>query len=635
MHIPDAYLSPATEAAAFGVMIPLWTVAARRTARELSTKQTPLLSIGAAFCFAIQMFNIPAIGGTTAHALGSTLLAILVGPWAALLGLTLSLTIQALLFGDGGILSLGANCWDMGFVACFVGYGIYRLGAGQSENGSSRRIVAAGIAAFLGTVAASFSAGVLLGIQPIIAHDAAGHALYCPFGLNISVPAMVMSHLLAAGPADAFVTVAALAYLWKSFPELVIASARPRVGTTGRIAGKLGWILVLTPIGLIAAGDAWGEWSLDELKERVGYAPAGIAHSHQLVHPLLPDYGFAGIQGKPWEVAGYLVSAFVGCCLVAGFTRTILRGNKVRQVEAHSTSEQFERMPGWLSKANPRLPAASPAKSPWFENTLLKLKSTVEKTVAAEAIAHSDGFLQSVHPVAKSIGFLPLLVAVGLSRTPLSLLALLGVALVLAYISNIPLRPMLVRVAEAVAFFGLVVALPVALQSVTSGPLAFKVAGISVSTSGLHLSAMILLRLAAGISLAMVWNLTTKWYELLRSLRSLGVPNTFLTTATLTYRYMFVVVETLGEMVQARTARQVGACDKRQARTYAGSGSAILFSKSLAFTEEMHHAMRSRSFERVQKISARRSWKRADSAVVLVGALSLLAVSLQGIFHAF
>src|SRR5579872_1010532 len=102
MHIPDAYLSPTTQAIALAAMAPVWFVAARRTRRELTTKQAPLLSMGAAFCFAVQMFNIPAVGGTTAHALGAALLAILVGPWAAVLGLTLTLAIQALLFGDGG-----------------------------------------------------------------------------------------------------------------------------------------------------------------------------------------------------------------------------------------------------------------------------------------------------------------------------------------------------------------------------------------------------------------------------------------------------------------------------------------------------------------------------------------------------
>lgn len=635
MHIPDAYLSPATEAIAYGVMVPLWAIAAKKTSKELSTKQAPLLSIGAAFCFAIQMFNIPAVGGTTAHALGSTLLAILVGPWAALLGMTLSLTIQALLFGDGGILSLGANCWDMGFVACFVGYGIYRVILRGQSPGTARSIVAAGIGALLGTVAASFSAGVLLGIQPTIAHDALGHAVYCPFGLNISVPAMVMSHLLIAGPADAIVTVAALAFLWNSFPELAVSIAPAKIGTSTRIARRLIWVLILTPLGLIAAGDAWGEWDLDKLKELVGYAPAGIAKSHELIHPLLPDYGFAGMETKPWQIIGYLVSAFIGCGLVAAFTRGILRGSKVAPVERSLPVGPKGKLPDWMIEPNPSLPAAGKAKAPWFESTLLKLQGTVEKTIASETVAHSRGFLQSIHPLAKAIGFLCLLISVGLSRTSWHLFALLALAITAASVSKVPLRPLVIRVSEAVAFFGLVVAVPITLQVVTSGPIAFKWLGVAVTTTGLHAAAMILLRIAAGISLAMIWNLTTKWYELLQSLGSLGVPRAFLTTASLTYRYMFVIIETLAEMVQARTLRQVGACDKAQARLYAGNGSAILFSKSLAFTEEVHQAMLSRSFDRKTDRPLRAGWTANDTSVMGVGILILAWVIYQGVLHAF
>jgi cobalamin biosynthesis protein CbiM len=109
MHIPDAYLSPATHAVTAGVMLPLWTLAVRRSANALSARQVPLLSLGAAFCFTIQMFNVPAVGGTTAHAVGATLLAILLGPWAALLAVTLTLAVQAIFFGDGGILALGST----------------------------------------------------------------------------------------------------------------------------------------------------------------------------------------------------------------------------------------------------------------------------------------------------------------------------------------------------------------------------------------------------------------------------------------------------------------------------------------------------------------------------------------------
>src|SRR4051812_41303667 len=110
MHIPDSVLSPVTCAVAGGAMAPGWGGAAGRVRQTLGTRQMPLLALGAAFCFTIMLFNIPALGGTTAHPIAGTLLAVLLGPWAACLGISVALLIQALLFGDGGVLAYGANC---------------------------------------------------------------------------------------------------------------------------------------------------------------------------------------------------------------------------------------------------------------------------------------------------------------------------------------------------------------------------------------------------------------------------------------------------------------------------------------------------------------------------------------------
>ncbi len=637
MHIPDAYLSPATEAVSFAVMVPIWAVAARKTSHELTSRQAPLLSIGAAFCFAIQMFNIPALGGTTAHALGSVLLAILVGRWAAVLGMTFTLAIQALLFGDGGILSLGANSFNMAFVASFVGYGVYRLVAGRSDLGSSRGLIAAAFGSYAGMVVASLSAGILLGIQPTIAHDALGHALYCPFGLGIAVPAMVITHLLVAAPAEAIITVAALGYLWRAFPELLVNRTQPKVGATAPLVRRLAWLLILTPIGLIASGTAFGEWSLTDLQHMVGYTPQGIAKAHEWVKPLLPDYGFGGMSGKPWEIFGYLVSAFVGCAMVALFTRGVLRQAKAEPVQIAVAKLQNvgPQLPLWMQQPNSPLPAAKATKAPWLEKTLLRMRAALAKTIASEEVARSKGLLQSIHPTAKAIGFLSALVATGLATSPLVLCTILGFASIAALVSAVPLKNLAARVSGAVLFFGLVVAAPLSLAAVTTGPIAFRIAGVAFSSPGLQLAATILLRLATGITLTLLWNLTTPWHLLLRSFGSLGVPRPMLTTATLTYRYLFVMLEVLGEMVEARMARQVGACDKSQARNYAGAGTAVLFAKSLALTEETHLAMLARGYEGVVRQTERTRWKLADMVISAVGVTLLISVVLRGSFYAF
>src|SRR5574344_2447309 len=127
MHIPENYLSPSTCAVMGAAMLPVWLMAVQKVRQEIPKEKLPLLGIGAAFSFLSMMFNIPLPGGTTGHAVGATLLAVLLGPWSACLAVSIAPFVQALFFGDGGILAFGANCFNMAFVLPFVGYGICAL----------------------------------------------------------------------------------------------------------------------------------------------------------------------------------------------------------------------------------------------------------------------------------------------------------------------------------------------------------------------------------------------------------------------------------------------------------------------------------------------------------------------------
>ncbi|MCJ7796142.1 MAG: cobalt transporter CbiM, partial [Thermoleophilia bacterium] len=146
MHIPDGYLSPKTYVVLDLAVIPIWMVAARKVKKSLKTKQIPLLALGAAFSFVIMMFNVPVIGGSSGHAVGGTLIAIILGPWAACISISIALVIQALMFGDGGITAIGANVINMAVVLPFVGYYLYRLLAGDRPS-VSRSVIASGMAA--------------------------------------------------------------------------------------------------------------------------------------------------------------------------------------------------------------------------------------------------------------------------------------------------------------------------------------------------------------------------------------------------------------------------------------------------------------------------------------------------------
>ena len=226
MHIPDGYLGPATCGFFYIVMLPIWTAASRIVKKTLKARQVPMLAIGAAFSFVIMMFNIPIPGGSTGHAVGGALVAILLGPWAACIAITVALVIQALLFGDGGITAVGANCFNMAFVLPFVGYYIYRAISYNTPAGSNRRVIAAFIAGYAGINAAAFLAGVEFGLQPLLHHSANGQALYCPYGFNVAVTAMAGEHLLIFGWVEAIVTALVVKYLQKQSPELLQDQAR-------------------------------------------------------------------------------------------------------------------------------------------------------------------------------------------------------------------------------------------------------------------------------------------------------------------------------------------------------------------------------------------------------------------------
>ena len=217
MHIPDGYLSPIFSLGTGVITIPAWAQASNKVRKVLNNRTVPLLAIFAAFSFTIMMFNVPVPGGTTAHAVGGTLIAVVLGPWAAILGVSTALIIQALFFGDGGILAIFTNCLNMGIILPFVGYYAYKLIAGRSPLLSTRRVWAAGIGSYIGISVAALAVGIELGLQPLL-FSQNGHALYSPYQLNVAIPAMLLSHMLGASLVEALVTALGVAYIQKNHP---------------------------------------------------------------------------------------------------------------------------------------------------------------------------------------------------------------------------------------------------------------------------------------------------------------------------------------------------------------------------------------------------------------------------------
>lgn len=324
MHVPDGYLGPETLAAGWAAAAPAWYWANRKAKQTLAeARAVPMLAASAAFSFLVMMLNIPVLGGTTAHATGAVLIAVVAGPEIAILAVTAALVIQALLFADGGLLALGVNCLNMAVAMPLVGYGVYRVVSGDAPLVAARRLVAAGAGAYAGMFTAAALTGFELGIQPLL-HSVDGVAQYAPYDLSVAMPAMLASHLLIAGPVEVVFTVTVFAFLARTSPELFATTERTGAGTRW-IWGILLALLAAVPLGLIATGTAWGEWGSDELLERLGYVPGGFERFGEWWTGVLPDYALPGAGDGPRAIVIYAVSGVIGVAALAGLAWLLVR----------------------------------------------------------------------------------------------------------------------------------------------------------------------------------------------------------------------------------------------------------------------------------------------------------------------
>ena len=366
MHIPDGYLSPSTCAVMYAASAPCWWAALRRTRRKLFGRTLPLLSLFAAFSFVTMMFNLPLPGGTTGHAVGVGIAAIVLGPWASLLAISLALAIQALFFGDGGITTLGANCFNMAIAGSFAAWGIYRLVSLGAAADSRRRVVAAALAGYGAINLSALLAAIEFGIQPMLFHDASGAPLYAPYPLHIAIPAMMAGHLTIAGAAEAVMSAGLFSYLRRNEPSLVGCTADRRRGRTGawdaaslrprgaNLWGALAVVLLMTPLGILASGAAWGEWAAKDFSNSATRAqmaaasgraappvtvPSGLARWANLWTAPLPDYAPHFVKSAAF---GYLLSAMFGVGLILAVTWLVQRGatNRTTRGFAAGTGQQ-------------------------------------------------------------------------------------------------------------------------------------------------------------------------------------------------------------------------------------------------------------------------------------------------------
>ena len=301
MHIPDNYLSPASCAVLAVAAAPVVGLSITKVKAQLKENKelAPMLGIAASLSFLLMMFNVPIPGGTTAHAVGGVLLSILIGPYAASLALSVALFLQALLFGDGGIIALGANIFNMAIAMPFVGYAVYHFF--RKQNHETAGVL---VGSYVGINVAAFLTAIELGIQPIIATQG-GEPLYNPYGLAVTIPAMMVTHLTIAGAVEVFFTYVIYRFVKQVAPqELYTPTSVNTTSFVKKIRYVLIALVVLSPLGLLAEGTAFGEWSAAELAEMMNNVPAGIENGFSF-EALFSDYTIPGTN----IAVGYILSA--------------------------------------------------------------------------------------------------------------------------------------------------------------------------------------------------------------------------------------------------------------------------------------------------------------------------------------
>ncbi len=292
MHMADALISPAVGATMWAATAGLIGYSSKKVKEQLDDRKIPLMGVVGAFIFAAQMINftIPATG-SSGHLGGGMILAILLGPYAAFLAMASVLTVQALIFADGGLLALGCNIFNLGFFPCFVAYPlIYKKITG--DHTSQRRIMAGAIIAAV--------VGLQLGAFCVVLQTYFSGISELPFGTFLLL--MQPIHL-AIGVVEGFVTAAVIIFVWKSRPEILITAAKSvpigalsiRKVLSGFLiiaiitGGVLSWFASSHPDGL--------EWSMfktagvEELENPEKGAHVPLADL-QAKTAFLPDYGF-------------------------------------------------------------------------------------------------------------------------------------------------------------------------------------------------------------------------------------------------------------------------------------------------------------------------------------------------------
>ncbi|MEA4988145.1 MAG: energy-coupling factor ABC transporter permease [Anaerovorax sp.] len=325
MHMADALISPIVGGTMLAASTGVAAYSIKKVQKDLDEKKVPFMGVMGAFVFSAQMinFSIPATG-SSGHLGGGMLLAIMLGPYAGFLSMASILLIQALFFGDGGLLAYGCNVWNLGFYTCFLAYPLFLW---VTKKGfSSKRI-------FWGAMVSSLIA-LQLGAFSVVLETLFSGKTELPFGVFVLL--MQPIHL-AIGVVEGLVTALITTFVWKARPEVLeqTVSGDP-IGSLSikrilmvilvaavLVGGSLSWFASENPDGL--------EWSMEKTSGSTELETEGeiyqVFSRIQDKIVIMPDYGFSSINELDTKSKGIISNERIGTSvsgILGGFLTLIL-----------------------------------------------------------------------------------------------------------------------------------------------------------------------------------------------------------------------------------------------------------------------------------------------------------------------
>lgn len=252
------------------------------------------------------------------------------------------------------------------------------------------------------------------------------------------------------------------------------------------------------------------------------------------------------------------------------------------------------------------------SKARFLDKTLLAVANVAKQSLLSEAFAYRKGFLQALDVRIKLVTFVFIIVLISISHTVAILWLFYGLSVLLAALSRVSIGSIFKRVWLFVPLFSAMIVLPAALNIVTPGDELWRLAElgherrlgpytipevVTVTRQGVWGGIIFVSRVAASVSFAVLFTLTTRWADVFSGLRSLFVPRIFIVTLSMTYRYLFVFLRLVQDMYRARKSRTIRPLSGSEERNWTASRIGVTFRKSLDMSEDIYRAMLSRGFQ--------------------------------------